>query len=57
LPNLVQSGIDEHVLTVKVLSSHEQWVGLTYKEDKENVQQFIQLLTDKKYYPKSFTHE
>jgi bifunctional N-acetylglucosamine-1-phosphate-uridyltransferase/glucosamine-1-phosphate-acetyltransferase GlmU-like protein len=57
LPNLVQSGIDEHVLTVKVLSSHEQWVGLTFKEDKENVQQFIHLLTDKKYYPKSFTHE
>jgi hypothetical protein len=57
LPSMVQSGIQEHVLTVKVLSSHEQWVGLTFKEDKENVQQYIHLLTDKNHYPKSFTHE
>jgi UTP-glucose-1-phosphate uridylyltransferase len=55
LPSMVQSGIQENDLTVKVLSSDEQWVGMTFKEDKENVQQYIQVLTDQNCYPKSFT--
>ena len=57
LPTMVQSGIETHEFTVKVLSSHEQWAGLTFPEDKESVEQYIGLLTDKKCYPKSFPHE
>ncbi len=57
LPSMVQSGIQTQKITVKVLSSREQWVGLTFPEDKESVEQYLGLLTDKKCYPKSFSHE
>jgi len=57
LPSMVQSGIQQHAIQVKVLSSHEQWVGLTFPEDKESVVQYINELTIRKMYPKSFSHE
>jgi UTP-glucose-1-phosphate uridylyltransferase len=57
LPSMVQSGIQQNACVVKVLSSHEQWVGLTFPEDKESVIQFINSLTNKMCYPKSFSHE
>jgi NDP-sugar pyrophosphorylase family protein len=57
LPSMVQSGIETNEFTVKVLSSNEQWTGLTFPEDKESVQQYLNSLTDKKYYPKSFSYE
>lgn len=57
LPSMVQSGIETNEFTVKVLSSNEQWAGLTFPEDKESVEQYLSLLTDKKCYPKSFSHE
>jgi hypothetical protein len=57
LPTMVQSGIETSEFTVKVLSSNEKWAGLTFPEDKESVEQYLGLLTDKKCYPKSFSHE
>jgi NDP-sugar pyrophosphorylase family protein len=57
LPSMVQSGIQEGKLSVKVLSSHEKWVGLTFPADKESVQAYVALLTDNGCYPKSFRHE
>ena len=57
LPSMVQSGIETNEFTVKVLSSNEQWAGLTFPEDKELVEQYLNSLTNKKCYPKSFTHE
>ena len=57
LPSMVQSGIETNEFTVKVLPSNEQWAGLTFPEDKESVEQYLHSLTDKKCYPKSFSHE
>jgi NDP-sugar pyrophosphorylase family protein len=57
LPSMVQSGIQTQKFTVKVLSSHEQWVGLTFPEDKDSVIQHLNELTERNVYPKSFSHE
>jgi hypothetical protein len=57
LPSMVQSGIQEHVLKVKVLASHEKWVGLTFSADKESVIQYLHELTKSNVYPKTFSHE
>lgn len=37
LPSVVDKMVKEDKATVKVLVSSEQWYGVTYKEDKENV--------------------
>jgi hypothetical protein len=57
LPSMVQSGIQEHVLKVKLLASHEKWVGLTFLEDKDSVIQYLHELTKRDVYPKTFSHE
>jgi NDP-sugar pyrophosphorylase family protein len=55
LPSMVQSGIQQHALKVKVLSSQEKWVGLTFPEDKNSVMQYLSELTEGNDYPKSFS--
>lgn len=55
LPSMVQSGIQQHTLKVKLLSSQEKWVGLTFPEDKNSVMQYLSELTERNSYPKSFT--
>ena len=57
LPSMVQSGIQQDALKVKVLSCQEKWVGLTFPEDKNSVLQYLTELTDRNVYPKSFSHE
>lgn len=57
LPSMVQSGIEQKVLKVKVLSCQEKWVGLTFPEDKNSVLQYLTELTNQTMYPKSFSHE
>ena len=57
LPLMVQAGIQQHVCSVKVLSSHEQWVGLTFPQDKDMVVQHLHELTTRNVYPKTFSHE
>lgn len=57
LPSMVQSGIQAQKFTVKVLSSHEHWAGLTFPEDKESVEQYLHELSKHHVYPKSFSHE
>jgi hypothetical protein len=57
LPTMVQSGIQQDVLKVKVLSCQEKWVGLTFPEDKNTVLQYLTELSDRNVYPKSFSHE
>jgi dTDP-glucose pyrophosphorylase len=57
LPFMVQAGIQQHVCSVKVLSSHEQWVGLTFPQDKDMVVQYVHELTTRNVYPKTFSHE
>ncbi|MEN9988956.1 MAG: hypothetical protein RLZZ585_1995 [Bacteroidota bacterium] len=55
LPSMVQSGIEQHELKVKVLSSQEKWVGLTFPADKNSVMQYLSELTEHNAYPKSFS--
>lgn len=57
LPTMVQSGIQQDVLKVKVLSCQEKWVGLTFPEDKNSVLQYLTELSNRNVYPKSFSHE
>ena len=37
--------------TVKVLSSHDRWFGVTYKEDKQYVKDQISALKEAGVYP------
>jgi hypothetical protein len=57
LPSMVQSGIHQNAFMVKVLSSSEKWVGLTFPEDKESVDAYLKELSNQNVYPKSFSHE
>jgi hypothetical protein len=45
--NLIQSGIKD----AKVLVAEDKWYGVTYKEDKEPVQQAIRAKVDSGFYP------
>jgi hypothetical protein len=45
--------IQDGSAVVKVLPCHEQWYGMTYKEDTESVRQAIRIMREKGIYPKS----
>ena len=51
LPTIVGDLLEEGKTEVKVLESHDQWFGVTYKEDKEYVAQSIRKLIAQKVYP------
>jgi choline kinase len=51
LPCLIDSLIAEDKAKVEVLTSEEQWYGVTYKEDKAIVKTAIMNLVDKGEYP------
>lgn len=51
LPSVVQRMIEANKAQVKVLSSKDQWFGVTYKEDKEIVVSKIQKLKEQGIYP------
>jgi len=51
LPSIIDSLIAENKAKVKVLTSLEQWYGVTYKEDKLVVKAMIMQLVDKSVYP------
>jgi len=51
LPKVIQEGIQSNQLQVKVLESQEQWVGLTYPEDFEIVQDHLLKLILRDHYP------
>lgn len=53
LPSVVDSLIYEKKAKVKVLTSKEQWYGVTYKEDKPLVKKAIQKLVDDGVYPEN----
>lgn len=46
LPNVVNDGVKNNLLNVKVVQSSEEWIGLTYKEDVEIAKNII---SEKKY--------
>ena len=51
LPAIVSELLEEGKATVTVLKSHDQWHGVTYKEDKPVVVEAIQGLKDSGLYP------
>ena len=52
LPRKIDELIKEGKATVKVLKTDEQWFGVTYKEDKEQVVASVKAMKDKGIYPK-----
>lgn len=51
LPTIVGDLLSEERVDVKVLKSHDQWFGVTYKEDKPYVVGEIRKLVDARAYP------
>jgi hypothetical protein len=52
IPSVVDKLIAENKAKVKVITSKEQWYGVTYKEDKPKVKEAINALIKKGCYPK-----
>ncbi len=53
LPSVADACIKENLATVQVLNCHEQWHGMTYREDLESVRNAIAIMRDKGVYPLS----
>ena len=51
IPTAVAEMIDDNSAEVSVLLSDDQWYGVTYREDKEKVQDAFKLLLEKGVYP------
>jgi len=51
IPLIVNEFIKENTATVRVLTSEAKWFGVTYKEDKELVENEIRQLKSNKIYP------
>ena len=51
LPTVVGDLIQENRADVHVLRSQDRWYGVTYREDKQKVEQAIQALKDQGVYP------
>lgn len=51
LPSVVSKLLSENRATVSVLTSQDQWYGVTYKEDKQVVVNAIQTMKDDGIYP------
>lgn len=51
LPGVVDQLIQAQKASVRVLTSHDKWYGVTYKEDKESVVDALQSMKDKGLYP------
>ena len=51
LPTIIGELLEEGRLYVKVLKSHDQWFGVTYKEDRETVTNAVRKLIEDGIYP------
>jgi len=51
IPLVINEGIQENLFSVKVIPNMEKWYGVTYKEDKELVQNAFKNLTEEGLYP------
>ncbi len=51
LPTIIGGLLAENRVSVKVLQSHDNWFGVTYKEDKDSVIKSIQQLIKEGIYP------
>lgn len=57
LPQIIGQLLKEGRARVKVLSSHDQWFGVTYREDKAAVAAALDELTEKGIYPERLFEE
>lgn len=58
LPTIIGELLEEGRLNVRVLKSHDQWFGVTYKEDREAVEKALaQLIAEGVYPGKLYTEE
>lgn len=53
LPSVVDSLLKEHKAQVQVLTSQDNWYGVTYREDKEQVMKAIQAMKEQGLYPET----
>lgn len=51
LPTIIGDLLHKKQASVEVLKSHDEWFGVTYKEDKDFVKESIQALVEKGLYP------
>lgn len=51
LPTIIGNLLEESKIDVQVLTSPDEWFGVTYKEDKDNVVRAINKLVDEGIYP------
>jgi len=52
LPDIINDGIKENKFTVQVIETSSTWKGITYKEDLNEVKEYIKTLIDTNIYPK-----
>ncbi len=50
IPDVVMKSINDKYFTVKVIDTNAKWVGVTYKEDKDSVINYINELIEEKVY-------
>ena len=53
IPTMVNTLVKSKRASVKILNCKEQWIGMTYKQDKKQVIAKIRELVDKKIYPEN----
>ena len=53
LPTIIGDLLHSNQAEVTALKSHDEWFGVTYKEDKDFVKDNIRLLVEKGMYPQS----
>lgn len=51
LPNILTDMINENKIKIKVVPTEEKWMGITYKEDLDNLKNYLKELRDKGIYP------
>lgn len=51
IPDVVSKGNENHDYIVKIINTTSKWIGVTYKEDKDEVVKYIKDLIDKNVYP------
>lgn len=53
IPDVLQKAIDEEKVTIQVLKTTAKWIGVTYKEDSQDVVHSLQKLIEKGVYPEN----
>lgn len=52
IPTLIRKSINDKVYTCNIINTDAKWCGVTYKEDKEQLIEFLNKLYDEGVYPK-----